>query len=376
MNKHTRGTAGLGLGLMLAMTPMAVGGSMARAQAAAVEPASAETILVAARDRAVNEVRAASRSGDGGLRASAIEAAKPARDLVVPLIQLGLEDDDPRVRYRALMAIGELKLGGLGASAVGYVNDASPSVRAAAIYAAASNGRDVDRSPLAGLLRLRVPTARMHTAEVLARLGDRSARPMIESAAGLGLVEATSQQERAVQVKLAEAMVRLGDQSARDVIRAAAFEPAVEVRVLAVDLLGRLNDRSMRPALNRLLREGTREVRLTAAASLLRMGDASGVSELREGAGFTVDQAEADLKRALAQMPPESALAMELRAVLADPARLTAAAEAVRAQAAYGLGLTKDAASAEALVGLLDDTSASVRLSAAGALVRSLGGVR
>jgi HEAT repeat protein len=348
------------LTLLLAIGPIA-------ADAAASDPA--EATLQAARDRAVAVVREASRSVDGGRRAAAIEAAKADRDLAVPLIQLGLRDDDPRVRYRALMAVGELGLKGLGASAADHVGDASPSVRAAAIYAAASNGRAVDRTPLAGLLREPLATCRMHTAEVLARLGDASARPMIESAAGLPLRGANVQQERAVQIKLAEAMARLGDRSAVDVVRGAMYEPAIEVRVAAIDTLGRLGDRRMQPALSRLVREAPLEVKMTAAASLLRIGDASGLPTLRRGATYTAERAAADLREALRQTPPQWAAAAEMQAVLADPARLAAAAEAVRGQAAYGLGLSEDEASAGALVALLDDPSAEVRLAAAGAVL-------
>ncbi|MEM6755677.1 MAG: HEAT repeat domain-containing protein [Planctomycetota bacterium] len=321
--------------------------------------------------RAVEVIREASRSGDGSLRASAIEAATPDRDLVVPLIQLGLDDNDPRVRYRALMAVGELKLAGLGASAANYIDDPSPSVRASAVYAAVSNGRAVDRSPLAESLMWPLATARINAAEVLARLGDRSARPMIESAAGLGLPRAAGEQERAVQVKLAEAMVRLGDDSARDVIRAATFEPAVEVRVMSIDMLGRLGDRSMRPALSRLLDEGTLEVRLAAATSLLRMGDPSGLPLLRSSAGYSVAKATDELRATQARLDPASALAREIQAVLSDPTRLAATAAAVRAQSAYGLGLARDAASAEALARLLNDPDPSVRLAAAGAVLDS-----
>ncbi|MEM0915611.1 MAG: HEAT repeat domain-containing protein [Planctomycetota bacterium] len=366
MNRRKRSVVTAGwLGLALV-----VGGVSAAPSGAAVDAAS-DGWHASVTDRAVEIVRESSRSADGALRASAIEAALGDRDLVVPLIQLGLDDDDPRVRYRALTAIGELKLAGLGASAVGYLDDPSPSVRAGAIYAASANGRQVDRTPLAEALMRPLASSRINAAEVLASLGDPSARPMIEAAAGLGLPQATVEQERAVQVKLAESMVRLGDNSARDVIRAAMFEPAIEVRVMSIDLLGRLNDRSMRPALVRLLRSETREVRLAAAAALLRLGDPSGVAVLQSSAGYSADQAATELRTTLGRLDPASPLALEIRAVLADPARLRASAAAVRAQAAYGLGLTDDTASAEALAGLLSDPMQAVRLAAAGAVLGS-----
>ncbi|MEO0587903.1 MAG: HEAT repeat domain-containing protein, partial [Planctomycetota bacterium] len=182
----------------------------ASAQSAAPELSRSE-VLAAARERALAVVLEASRSGDAARRAEAIEAAQPDRDRIVALAQLGLADDDPRVRYRALMAIGELKLTGLGRSATQLLNDPSPSVRAAAIYAADRTGQRVDKSPLGSLLQEPLPTARMNTAEILARLGDRSARPMIQASAGMQLRTAAPEEERVVQIKLAEALVRLGD---------------------------------------------------------------------------------------------------------------------------------------------------------------------
>ncbi|MEM6332561.1 MAG: HEAT repeat domain-containing protein [Planctomycetota bacterium] len=346
------------------------------AQSADAPSQSRSQVLADARERASAVVLEASRSADAARRAEAIEAAHPDRDRIVALAQLGLADADPRVRYRALMAIGELKLTGLGRSATGLLNDPSPSVRAAAIYAAARTGQPVDKSPLAGLLHEPLTTARMNTAEVLARLGDRSARPMIQASAGVQLRRAAPEAERVVQIKLAEALVRLGDETAIDVIRAAAYEQAVEaieVRVFAIDLLGRLGDRAMRPALSRLVDDDTREVRLAAATTLLRMDDPSGVDELRVAAGYTPDRAADELREATRQAAVRSALTAEMQAVLNDPGRLAEAADAVRAQAAYGLGLAEDAASARVLVDLLDDPSLQVRLSAAGAVLQAAG---
>ncbi|MEO0588643.1 MAG: HEAT repeat domain-containing protein, partial [Planctomycetota bacterium] len=161
-----------------------------------------------------------------------------------------------------------------------------------------------------------------------------------------------------------------------DVIRAAAYEQAVEaieVRAFAIDLLGRLNDRAMRPALTRLIDDDTREVRLAASTTLLRLGDPSGLDELRVAAEFTPDRAANELREALRGAQVRSALTAEMQATLNDPARLDDTAAAVRAQAAYGLGLADDAASARALASLLDDPSLRVRLSAAGALLRGPG---
>jgi HEAT repeat protein len=325
--------------VVLAVSPLAT--TTVRAQPTAGEGGPAvRAQFDALRDRAIEQVLLAARGEDGFLRANAIEAMQPIPTRALPLAQLGLNDEHPAVRFAALVTIGKLRLEGMGPSAVRMVDDRSPSVRAAAMFAAHQTGQDVDISPLAGMLRSPEPGVRANAAMLLGLIGDRSALPMLQEMSRLPLHRASAEEREIVRVQVAEAMVALGNDRALDVMRAGAYSNLDEVRVLSVQTMGRLRDRAMMASLPPMLRDGPIELRLAAAEALARLGSPQGLPTLLEAATHELETA--------------------------------------RAQAAFGLGLIADTRSAEALGRLLNDPSPLVRLSAAAAVLRaaSAGGSR
>lgn len=318
------------------------------------------------RERAVQEILAASRSGDVQLRANAMEAAALLPDRVPSLVRLGLEDANPVVRFAAAVIAGQQKLvdlvpalqkrledehrlleaarerlteaHGAGRDTSSLVSDveALVSVRGAILYAMRRCGRKVDVSDLSGMLASRSPGLRGNAATLLGLLGDRSAVPMLQEAAGRAMPRASAVQDRLVAVQLAEAVVRLGDDSALDPIRAAAYSDLPEVRVQAVDSLGQLGDRRMEPAMKQMLASKHEELKVIAARSLARLGDHEGLEVLLAGAG-----SEEPILRALAASSlgwfAEAKASAAVEKLLGDPVpqvRLAAATAVLRRETA------------------------------------------
>lgn len=296
--------------------------------------ATRQQLLAQAKDRAVETILTAAQSDQAVLRANAIEAMQPLPERALPLAQLGLDDPNPGVRFAALVTIGRLKLDGLGDATERLLDDPNPSVRAAAMFAAHQCGRPVDISAMAQMLTAPDPTLRGNVAMLLGLMDDPSAAPMLRDLAGAPMRMVSAVRQEIVRAQVAEAMIRLGDHSALDALRAAVFSQFDEVRVLAVSSLGKLGDRRMQRAFEHLLAKPPIELQLAAAEALARMDSPVGQ--------------EAMLAGAQSELAP------------------------VRAQAAFGLAVADGRATAEALVGLLEDPDPQVRISAAAAVLRAL----
>jgi HEAT repeat protein len=292
---------------------------------------SAATIIAAAEGRAVNMVVEAARSDNAMLRANAMEAIQWRPDRALPLIQLGVEDRNPAVRFVALVTAGKLRAGVVRHSAEHMLKDPNDSVKAAAIYALHRIGAPVDPTPMAAMLASRDATVRGNAAMLLGRMGERSAIDMMMELSATPLPRASSVRLAIVRLQVAEAVVNLGDESSLDAIRAAAYSEFDEVRILSVMMLGRLRDRKMEPALRQLLTVTPFELALAAAGAVAQMGSDQGLSVALGGAA--------------SQIPTQ------------------------RAQAAFVLRYFGNVEAARALVRLLDDPDPAVRLSAAAAIL-------
>src|SRR5690606_5160331 len=132
------------------------------------------------KDKALEQVLLSSRGENPFLRANAIEAIQPLPNRALPMAQLGLNDNHPAVRFSALVTIGKLRFANLLPTVRKLRDDPSPSVRAAALYAAARLGDNVDLSPLAAMLQSSNPGLRGNVAMILGLLGDSSAVPMMQ----------------------------------------------------------------------------------------------------------------------------------------------------------------------------------------------------
>ncbi len=286
-----------------------------------------------ARDRAIEQIVACSRSQDPFVRANAIEAAQLMPRRVVPMIQLGIQDANPAVRFAALVTIGKLRLTEMAPTAQRLTDDPSASVRAAALFAGYRCQQQPDISPFAAMLTSVNPTVRGNAAMLLGLMDDRGAVEMLKELAATPMPRANPVQEAIVRLQVAEAIVKLGDDSALNAIRASVYSQFDEVRVLAVSMLGGLSDRRMEKALAQLLLEPPIELQVAAAGTLTQLGRPEGLPVILQACGSPVPT--------------------------------------VRAQAGITLGYFRSRSAAQALLALLEDPHQAVRLSAAAGILRA-----
>lgn len=334
-------------------------------------PSAHRQILEQAQAKAVEQILTCSHGDDSLLRANAIEAMEPLPHRVLPLAQLGLEDEHRGVRYAALVAIGKLKIQSLGPAIKPLLGDPSRSVQAAALFAAHQCGLEVDISDLAGMLQSSNPTVRGNAVQLVGMMGDPSAVPMLEDLATARMPRIAPARQAVVRFQFAEAMLKLGDNGPLDSVRAGAYSLYDEVRVLAVSILGKIGDQEMEPSIRRLLESPPIQVRLAAAESLARMGSAEGLAVMLKGAAFDELAVRAQAKAGLHELS-EAQAASFFESLLADRKQRVRLAAVVRSQAAFGLGRVPDPQAATALVALLNDPDPHVRLSAAASVLGAL----
>ncbi len=338
------------LAIVLLVLPAA-----AQNEGEAIDQRNRATSRAAVRDRAVRVIVTLSQDRNAVYRANAIEAMHPMPDRALPLAQRGLADENPAVRFAAVVTAGMLQFDSLRTAIRPLLRDADPSVRAAALYSLHGLGDEVNLTPLAGLLRSKDPAVRANVAMLLGLMGDKSAAPMLKQAAGAPMPRAGAARDAVVRCQFAEAIVKLGDDSELDTLRASAYNTFGEVRVIAINALGTVGDERMIPALQQFVHKrqapaGTEgaegasgqaeaaepaepvEVRLAAAAALARMGRFTGLRQVL----------------ALSEHP----------------------SPVVRSQAAWALGWFADEASFKRLAAMLDDETPIIRIAAAASVVR------
>ncbi|MCC6579374.1 MAG: HEAT repeat domain-containing protein [Phycisphaeraceae bacterium] len=315
--------------------------AMAQASGAAPAPAAPDQIVLrAAQSRAVQQILVSARSKEAFLRANAIEAAEALPARIGPLVQRGLDDPDPVVRFASLATIGKLKLSGVAPNARQLLQDPNDSVRAAAMFAIAANfGANpaanpmaVDVTPMARLLYSSDPGTRANVAMLMGMMHDRSAVDMLKDAAHMKLPMASPVRATLARLQIGEAVVKLGDMDDLDAIRASVYSQFDEVRILGVQILGRLQDKAWLPAIKNLVSKPPLELQIAAAGAMGQLGDAGGLDVILQAA----------------QNP----------------------SELVRAQAAISLGMLHGHPRAmQELVRLMDDPTETVRLAAAAGLL-------
>ena len=292
-------------------------------------------------DRAVTILTESSRSDWPQLRANALEALISDPRLLREEVLAGLVDENRGVRFVAAMSIARAETCELAPFVEPLLTDSSQSVRAAAIYALASCGLDVDPTPLASMAFATDPEVRANAYLVLGLLGNESARALIRSSLGtsLGLVDPV--RVRLVDLQAAAALVRLGDHEEIEPIRAALFAPVeqAEITALAIQLLASLKDEGARQMLVRLVEAPSDEarppeIRLAAAEAIAQLGANDPKPLIRLASEY--------------QESPDAA---------------------TRAQVASLLSAADDATAMAMLTDLMGDPDALVRLAAAGSLL-------
>lgn len=227
---------------------------------------------------AIDVLDQASLSDDALMRANAIEALQPTTEPLREAALRGLVDPNEGVRFVAAMSIGRRNLCGVSHLLRPLLEDPSNSVRAAAIYAIATCGDEVDINPLAGYIISDRSADRANAAMVLAELGNSTAIPVIRNGMGRDFRSYDPARSRTIDLLMAESLVRLGDRRELEAIRAALFAPPEhsEMTALACQMLARLEDRAAIPNMHDLASgEGPRkagpELRLVASTALAQL---------------------------------------------------------------------------------------------------------
>ncbi|MDQ7014701.1 MAG: HEAT repeat domain-containing protein [Planctomycetota bacterium] len=296
------------------------------------------------RELAIDELMQLATSDDAQVRANAVEGLILAPGRLETILPGALADPNVGVRTVAAMAVGRAEIEGVLSAVEPLVKDASPYVRAAAIYALRQNGHEINPTPLGGMVTqdpsLRV---RAHAAFLLGELGDKGTASLLREAARTDVKRASTTEMKVLNVQIAEALVKLGDTGQLDTIRAALYPATpdeLDATVLAIQVLGQLNDRASIGQLRNLgvVRDGVGgqmpvEVRLAVAGTLGRLG-------------VEVDTTEA-------------------------AAALAGGSEPQRIQAAWAFGEIAGSGSVRALEERMGEGSERVRVAVASALLKA-----
>lgn len=337
-------------------------------------PDETRILLLQAKPKAQAIIKAAGQSDNPRARLGALEAGQHAPEVAFDLARDGLADENPAVRFASLVTIGKLKLVDLSDAAADLTRDQNESVRAAALFAAKRCGKDVNLSPLGGMLANGSSSARANAAMLIGQLGDPQAMDMLRDMAAMPMPRVSSAERTWIRLQFAEAMIRLAPDDAEvlGAIRAAVYSNLDDVRVLAIQVLGEVGDRSVQGGLAHIIkRDNPIQVKIAAAQSLVRMGDGRAADVLLKASAYDDRLLEKDLQAFLNKTNGQGPEAAVIRDLLADDkARARAAAE-VRAQAAIGLGYVDSKAAAQRLIALLSDPDAITQVAAASSILRA-----
>ena len=336
-------------------------------------PDERRILLIESQPRAYSILESSGRSEQSRVRLVALEAAQHAPDAAFDIARRGLADENPAVRFAALVTIGELRLERLSDAAGDMLRDPNPSVRAAAIYALSRCGEDVDLNPLARMLASDSPSTRANAALIVGRLGDPQAMGMLAEMAGLEMPRVSTAERQWVRLQFAEAMIRLDpdNEEVLVTIRAALYSPLQDLRVLAIQIIGEVGDESVIEGLAFMIEEDNPiQVRIAAAQAVARMGSQRGAQALIDASDYDTAQLRRDLQGYLRNLEGESSERQAIQEILGDPALQTRAAAEVRAQAAIAMGWLESPAAARRLAEMMDDPDPIVQVAAASSILR------
>ncbi|MFG0256844.1 MAG: HEAT repeat domain-containing protein [Phycisphaerales bacterium JB043] len=296
---------------------------------------------------ALDLLERASQSATPLFRANALEGLAGHHPESDRLVLDALDDPNLGVRFTAALLAGQQQIPQSVTFLESMLYDESEVVRCAAAGALAMLGHESNMQSIARVLFNGSSRERAQAAFVLGEIGDPSAVPMLLDAAERPLSRSSVIEEKILRLQIAEALVKLGHESSIEPVRASLFpsrQQELELAVLAIQIIGQVEDRR---SIDQLVYMAERngepgsgeeplpaEIRLACASSLALLG-------LPRGAFIALEYVDHDIP-------------------------------AIRAQAAYTLGVIGDPEHAPRLAKMVDDPNGVVSISAASALVRVL----
>ena len=267
-----------------------------------------------------------------------------------------LKSKESPVRRRAAEVLGRIGDRSAVAPLIDMLGDSESFVRR---HAAEALGRIGDRSAVVPLIDVLFDSnnpARSNAAEALGRIGDHSAVVSLLEVLG------DSEDDGWVRASVAEALGRIGDRLAVVPLLEALGDSEDDgwVRASVAEALGRIGDRlAVVPLLEALGdSEGDGWVRARAAGALGRIGDRSAVVPLLEALGDSNSSVRSSAADALGQIGDRSAVVPLVEALMDSD-------QFVRSSAAAALGRIGDRSAAASLIETLGDSDSSARRCAA-----------
>lgn len=332
-------------------------------------------MLLQAKPQAYAIVEATAGDEQARVRLAGLEAAQHAPDAAFELARQGLVDENPAVRFAALVTVGKLRINRLADAALDLTRDDNPSVRAAALFAANRCGREVDLTPLASMLGSGNPSIRANAAMLIGQIGDPQAFSMLSEMAAAPMPRVSPAERSWVRLQFAEAMIRLDPDNPEVLgsLRAAMFSNLDDIRVLSIQILGEVGDKSVQGLLIRTVqRENPIEMQIAAAEALVQMGDRRAVPKLMEASVYDSRALRRELEQYVRDSGGRSGPQVQaVRALLSNQVEAERTAAEVRAQAAVALSWVRTPESANRLSELMNDPDPIVRVAAASAVLRA-----
>lgn len=363
------GTAGAMLSLVCLPT-------LAESQGDCAADGANETriMLLQAKPLAYAIIEAAGRDEQPRVRLAALEAAQHAPDAATTMAQTSLGDENPAVRFAALVTIGKLKLTRLAPAAADLMKDENASVRAAAIFALKRCGQDVDLTPLAKMLGSNKSSTRANAAMLIGQLGDPDAIEMLREMAAIPMPRVSPDERTWIRLQFAEAMIRLDDNDAEvlGTIRAAVYSNLDDVRILAMQILGEIGDKTVSVGLTHITtRDNPIQIKIAAARALAQMGVLRSADVLMDGTRYDAETLKDDLEDFLDDNGAVDAQTQAIQTLLEDEKLRTRVAAEIRAQAVVALAFVDTKASVRRMAELLEDSDPIVRVAAASAVLQA-----
>lgn len=328
------------------LVPAAAAGALAVWGCVTIPAAPERQEALALRDRAVEALKRAARYKYAGqVRALGIEVMQARLgEAGLPWIRNALHDEEPGVRFAAMLALGTLR------DRVSYerirslVDASDDELKVAALYALHRMG-DTTRSSELPLLLLNNPSAevRRSTAMVLGMLGEPKAVKL--------LARAMKDKDELVRQRALESMALLGNKDAIQQLTFSASSGLGSQRVWAITTLDQLAIGSLEDTFRYKLARGEYlDTRLAAARAL---------GTLKNDAGFRLALASLDFNR------PQKGAGRDSR---------QAQIRRVRQLAANALGAIGDRRALPALARRLNDQNDPwVQIAAADAILEIMG---